>query len=135
PRICKRERNPNLTRKQRNSSYCNYSLPLKAMEPPKIRIAIVDDHALLRNGVAALMREFEELQVLFEADNAKQFQEKIKQHPLPDVVLMDINMPVMDGYATTGWLKTNYPTVKVLALSMFGDDKAVINMIRNGACG
>jgi len=105
------------------------------MESPKIRIAIVDDHALLRNGVAALMREFDELQVLFEADNGKQFQEKLKQHQLPHVVLMDINMPVMDGYETTAWLKTNHPAVRVLALSMFEDDKAVINMIKNGACG
>jgi len=105
------------------------------MKTEKIRLAIVDDHPLFRNGVAALMREFDDLEVLFEADNGKHMQEMIKQHPLPDVILMDINMPVMDGYMTTTWLKKTHPKVKVLALSMFEDDKAVINMIKCGACG
>ncbi len=105
------------------------------METAPIRIAIVDDHTLFRNGVAALMREFTDLHVLFEADNGYQLQQLITQHPLPQVILMDINMPVLDGYGATAWLKQNYPTVKVLALSMFEDDKAVINMIKCGACG
>jgi DNA-binding NarL/FixJ family response regulator len=106
------------------------------METDKIRIAIVDDHTLFRNGVAALMGEFEELQILFQADNGQHMQQLlIKQKQLPQVILMDISMPVMDGYAATNWLKKNHPQIKVLALSMFEDDKAVINMIRCGACG
>jgi len=105
------------------------------MKTDKIRIAIVDDHTLFRNGVAALMREFDDLQVLFEADNGQHMQQMMDKKLLPQVVLMDINMPVMDGYAATGWLKEKYPEVKVLALSMFEDDKAVINMIKCGACG
>ncbi|MDB5031569.1 response regulator transcription factor [Mucilaginibacter sp.] len=105
------------------------------MKNPKIRIAIVDDHTLFRNGVAALMREFDDLQVLFEADNGYQLQQMITRHPLPQVILMDINMPVLDGYGATTWLKANHPTVKVLALSMFEDDKAVIQMLKCGACG
>jgi DNA-binding NarL/FixJ family response regulator len=105
------------------------------MENRKIRIAIIDDHTLFRNGVAALMREFADLQVLFEADNGQHMQQLITEHPLPQVVLMDINMPLQDGYGATAWLKANYPTVKVLALSMFEDDKAVIKMIKCGACG
>lgn len=105
------------------------------METDKIRIAIVDDHTLFRNGVASLMGEFDELQVVFEAENGHQLQEALAKHGLPDVVLMDINMPVMDGYEATAWLKKNYPKVKVLALSMFEDDQAVIKMIRCGACG
>jgi len=105
------------------------------MESPNIRIAIVDDHTLFRSGVAALMREFADLHVLFEADNGHHMQQLITQHPLPQVVLMDINMPVLDGYGATTWLRQNYPTVKVLALSMFEDDKTVINMIKCGACG
>ena len=105
------------------------------METDKIRIAIVDDHTLFRNGVASLMSEFDELQVVFEAENGHQLQEALAKHGLPDVVLMDINMPVMDGYEATAWLKKDYPQVKVLALSMFEDDQAVIKMIRCGACG
>lgn len=105
------------------------------METDKISIAIVDDHTLFRNGVAALMSEFEELGVIFEAENGEQMQQALRKHPAPDVVLMDINMPVMDGYNATAWLKKNYPAVRVLALSMFEDDQAVIKMIRCGASG
>ncbi|HTK19547.1 MAG TPA: response regulator transcription factor [Mucilaginibacter sp.] len=105
------------------------------MAAEKILIAIVDDHTLFRNGVAGLMSEFDELEVVFEAENGQQMQYALSRHQLPDVVLMDINMPVMDGYETTAWLKKNYPQIKVLALSMFEDDKAVIKMIKNGASG
>ncbi|MBS1504693.1 MAG: response regulator transcription factor, partial [Bacteroidetes bacterium] len=105
------------------------------METGKILIAIVDDHTLFRNGVASLMSEFGELQVLFEAENGLQMQEALAKHGAPDVVLMDINMPVMDGYDATCWLRKNYPPVKILALSMFEDDQAVIKMIRCGASG
>jgi len=105
------------------------------METNKIRIAIVDDHTLFRNGVASLMSEFDELQLLFEAENGRQMQEALAKHGLPDVVLMDISMPIMDGYEATAWLKKHHPQVKVLALSMFEDDQAVIKMIRCGACG
>jgi len=105
------------------------------MENNKIHIAIVDDHTLFRNGVAALMAEFDELQVIFEAENGQQMQQALSKHKQPDVILMDINMPVMDGYASTKWVKQNYPKVRVLALSMFEDDKAVIQMIKCGAGG
>jgi len=105
------------------------------METGKILIAIVDDHTLFRNGVAGLMSEFEELQVIFEAGNGQQMQQMLPNHPQPQVILMDINMPVMDGYEATGWLKEKYPEIRVLALSMFEDDKAVLKMIRSGACG
>lgn len=105
------------------------------MGAEKIRIAIVDDHTLFRNGVAGLMTEFDELEVVFEAENGQQMQNVLVRHTLPDVVLMDINMPLMDGYEATAWLKKNHPQIKILALSMFEDDKAVIRMIRNGASG
>lgn len=101
----------------------------------KISIAIVDDHTLFRIGLAGLLAEFEELQVIFQAENGEQMQQMLQRHPLPDVVLMDINMPVMDGYAATKWLKEKYPQVKILALSMFEEDRAVIRMIRSGASG
>lgn len=105
------------------------------MGTDKISIAIVDDHTLFRNGVAALMNEFHELGVIFEAENGEQMQQALRKHPAPDVMLMDINMPVMDGYDATTWLRKNYPKVRVLALSMFEDDQAVIKMIRCGASG
>ncbi|MFI5163421.1 MAG: response regulator transcription factor, partial [Sphingobacteriales bacterium] len=101
------------------------------MEKDQIHIAIVDDHTLFRNGVASLMGEFEELKVVFEAENGEQMQQMLTKHPAPHVILMDINMPVMNGYDATRWLKDKYPQIKVLALSMFEDDKAVIRMIKS----
>jgi DNA-binding NarL/FixJ family response regulator len=105
------------------------------MQEKQINIAIVDDHTLFRNGIAALMGEFEELNVVFDAENGSRMQQVIGRKQQPDVILMDINMPLMDGYAATAWLKQNYPLIKVLALSMFEDDKAVIRMIKSGASG
>ena len=104
-------------------------------ETEPIKIAIVDDHTLFRSGVAALMGEFAELKVVFEAANGQQMQQLLPKDVLPQVILMDINMPVMDGYETTAWLKQYYPKIMVLALSMYEDDKAVIKMIKSGACG
>ena len=100
----------------------------------KTTIALADDHVLLRNGLAGLLNELN-YEVVFEADNGKQFIEKIKTHTAPQLVLMDINMPEMDGYDTTLWLKKNHPQVKVLALSMFNDENAIIRMMKNGAKG
>jgi DNA-binding NarL/FixJ family response regulator len=105
------------------------------MQTDKILIAIVDDHTLFRSGVCGLLSEFDELKVVFEAGNGQQLQQKLLSHILPQVVLMDINMPVMDGYESTRWLKERYPQIKVLALSMYEDDKAVIKMIKCGASG
>ena len=100
----------------------------------KASIVLVDDHILLRNGLANLLRE-RHYNVLFEADNGKQFIEKLKDSPLPQVVLMDINMPLMNGYETTLWLKKNRSSVKVLTLSMLDDEIAIIRMFKNGAHG
>ncbi|HVW97896.1 MAG TPA: response regulator transcription factor [Mucilaginibacter sp.] len=105
------------------------------MQTEPISIAIVDDHTLFRSGLAALMGEFEELKVIFEAENGEQMQQRITKGNLPQVILMDINMPVMDGYQAAKWVRENYPQVRILALSMFEDDKAVIRMIKSGANG
>jgi DNA-binding NarL/FixJ family response regulator len=97
-------------------------------------VALADDHVLLRNGLASLLQDLD-YEVVFEADNGQQFIDKLKTHTLPQVVLMDINMPQMDGYDTTLWLKKNHPNIKVLALSMFNDENAIIRMLKSGAKG
>ena len=99
------------------------------------KIALVDDHTLFRSGLASLLSEFEELEIVFEATNGADLQSKIKKHEDVQLILMDINMPVMDGFATTKWMKENYPKVYILALSMFEDEKSIINMIKAGANG
>ncbi len=100
----------------------------------KAKIALTDDHVLLRNGLASLLSDLD-YEVVFEADNGSDFLEKINTHPLPEVVLMDIGMPVMDGYETTNWLKKNFPEIKVLALSMYDDEHSIIRMLKCGARG
>ena len=101
----------------------------------KIQVAITDDHVLLRNALARLVNSFEGYTVLLEADNGKDLRSKIAKNILPDIVLLDVNMPEMDGFETTQWLHKNYPQVKVLALSMLSDEKTIIKMFRLGAKG
>jgi two-component system, NarL family, invasion response regulator UvrY len=97
-------------------------------------IVLTDDHVLLRNGLAALVKSLGHT-VLFEADNGKDFISKLDKNNCPDVVLMDINMPEMDGYDTAQWIKTNYWDIKVLALSMYDNENAIIRMLKCGAKG
>jgi len=99
-----------------------------------IKIALVDDHSLLRMGLASLV-ESQGNTVLFEADNGKEFINKLDPASLPHIVLMDINMPEMDGFETTQWLKQNHPQVHVLALSMYDNETSIIRMLKCGAKG
>ncbi|SEN89327.1 DNA-binding response regulator, NarL/FixJ family, contains REC and HTH domains [Mucilaginibacter gossypiicola] len=105
------------------------------MENKEIRIAVVDDHTLFRQGISSLLSENEEIKIMFDASNGAVMKEKISKYPLPDVVLMDITMPLVNGYEATAWLKQNYPSVRVLALSMFEDDEPIIKMLKCGAGG
>lgn len=105
------------------------------MTNKKIPVALVDDHILLRNGLASLINSFEDYQVVFEANNGIDFLEKMKINPQTAIVLMDINMPEMDGYDTTLWLKRNAPEIKVLALSMYDSENSIIRMLKSGARG
>jgi two-component system, NarL family, invasion response regulator UvrY len=97
-------------------------------------IALADDHVLLRKGLAGLVSSLG-YTVLFQADNGDEFIEMLKTNADPDVVLLDINMPKKDGYETALWLKRNKPDIKILALSMYDDENAIIRMLKNGARG
>ncbi len=101
----------------------------------KIHIALVDDHSLFRNGIAALLAEYKDIEVMFEVANGKELKLAVEKYTDIDVILMDINMPQMDGYMSTKWVKENYPDVRVLALSMFDDDDVIIKMLTAGAGG
>lgn len=98
-------------------------------------IAIVDDHTLFRKGLSSLISVFPDYKVLFDASTGKDFIAQLKPSALPDIVLLDISMPEMDGYATCEWIKNNYPEIKVLALSTMDSDTAIIKMIKCGAKG
>jgi len=105
------------------------------MNSLKSAVVLVDDHVLLRNGLASLIGSFGEYVILFEASSGKDFIRQLKPRFLPELVLLDINMPEMDGYDTALWLKRNFPEVKILALSMYDTDNCIIRMLKNGAKG
>ena len=101
----------------------------------KIKVALVDDHVLLRRGLAGVIDSFGAYEVIFEANNGNHFIEQIDKFSKPALVLMDINMPEMDGFATTQWLKEHFPLVNVLALSMYDNEASIIKMFKCGAKG
>ena len=105
------------------------------MSPKKSTVAIADDHKLLRNGLASVINNLDDYEVIFEADNGTDFIDKLNSKGIPDLALLDINMPVMDGYDTALFLKNTHPEVKVLALSMYDSEEAVIRMLKSGAKG
>ncbi|QEC41491.1 response regulator [Pseudobacter ginsenosidimutans] len=98
-------------------------------------ITIVDDHAMFRKGLAVLINMFPGYKVLFDASNGKDFIKQLKAPHLPDIVLLDISMPEMDGYATADWIRVNHPGICILALSTMDSETAIIKMVRHGAKG
>jgi two-component system, NarL family, invasion response regulator UvrY len=101
-----------------------------------IKIALADDHTILRKGVVEILSKFDNLSVVLEAGNGKDFIEAIKKETLlPDVCIVDINMPVMNGYETTSAIREQWPEMKILALSMYDTELNIIKMLRNGAHG
>jgi len=106
------------------------------MQPEKINIAIVDDHTLFRQGLVSLLNDSGKITVVFDAEHGQDMIKKLSAtDKRPEVILMDITMPVMDGYQSTQWLKANHPGISVLALSMFEEDKPIIGMLKAGAGG
>lgn len=100
-----------------------------------IKVSLVDDHKLLRKGMIELIEGFKGYTVLSEASNGKSFIGSLSADRLPDILLLDINMPEMNGYETACYMKENFPSVRILALSMYDDDHSIIKMIRAGARG
>ncbi len=100
-----------------------------------IKISLIDDHKLVREGIGNLIRNFPQYQIVSEHDNGKEFIDSLITNDLPNIVLLDINMPIMDGFETALCIKNKFPSISVLALSMLDDDASIIKMIRNGAKG
>lgn len=101
-----------------------------------IKVAIADDHVLFRKGLEELIAGFDNMMILTDAGNGKELIEKIgASGKLPDICILDINMPVMNGYETAKAIKTKWPNVKILALSMYDTEFNIIKMIRAGADG
>lgn len=102
----------------------------------KKTIVIVDDHTLIAQALRGIIANFEAFEVLYECENGKEVQEKFKNPKnIPNIVLLDISMPIMDGFETAAWLKEQHPEVFIMTLSMQDDEQSVIKMIKNGANG
>ena len=101
----------------------------------KTTVALVDDHELLRSGLVGIINSLGDLEVIFEAGNGLEFIKKVDKNNPPDIVLLDITMPEMDGYETAAWIRKTLPSVKILVLSMLSNDMAIIRMLRNGVKG
>ncbi|SOE19670.1 DNA-binding response regulator, NarL/FixJ family, contains REC and HTH domains [Spirosomataceae bacterium TFI 002] len=99
------------------------------------KVALVDDHQLIRNALAELINNFEGYQVIHQARDGGQFLTQLKSYEHPDIALVDINMPNMDGYETAKRLTEEYPAIKILALSVEDDEEAIIKMLRSGSKG
>ena len=102
----------------------------------KHTIAIVDDHNLIANALKSIISNFNQFDVIHICENGLDFQEKLQSKPnFPDVVLLDISMPIMDGFETAKWIKENHPKMLIMALSIQDDEQSLIKMIKNGAKG
>ena len=101
-----------------------------------MRLALVDDHTLFRKGLINLIELVcSDCLILFEADNGLDLQQKLNKGNEPDILLMDINMPKMDGFATVKWLNVNFPLVKVLVVSMVEKEESIVHMLKLGVKG
>lgn len=102
----------------------------------KTKVAIVDDHKLIATAIGSIVNDFNDFEVVYDVENGAELIEKLKSpENIPSIILLDISMPVMDGFETARWLKTNHPKVLVMALSMQDDEQSLFRMINNGAKG
>ncbi len=101
----------------------------------KTSVGIVDDHQLFLKSLSLMLKSFKEYNVIVEALNGKDLQEKLQEMTItPSIMLIDVNMPVMNGIETAKWLSTKYPQMKLVALSMNDNDSIIIDMIKAGCC-
>ncbi len=100
----------------------------------KYKVAVVDDQKLFRQGIISLLEEFEELKIIIEAENGKELMCALKKEQ-PEVILLDLEMPVMDGIETTEKVRKKYPEIKIIILTMHDDDSFISHLIEKGANG
>lgn len=101
----------------------------------KIKVGLVDDHQLFLKSLSLMLDSFKNYDVILEASNGKDLVEKMAgRREQPEIILLDVNMPVMNGPETAAWLTKNHPDIKVVALSMNAEDSAIIAMFKAGCC-
>jgi DNA-binding NarL/FixJ family response regulator len=100
----------------------------------KIKIILVDDHQIVRDGIKALLNDADDIDVISEAASYNELREKLKLQN-PDIIVMDISLPEMSGIEITKLLNETYPNLKVLILSMYTGEDFIFNAIKAGAKG
>jgi hypothetical protein len=100
-----------------------------------IKIALVDDHLILRSSLSNLIEGFGDCKVVMDATNGKDLMEKLLTHPKPDLIILDLNMPEMDGYETAQWLKKEHPEIHILMLTMYDSEATLIRLLQAGVKG
>jgi DNA-binding NarL/FixJ family response regulator len=104
-------------------------------ETTTINIGLVDDHQLFSKSLGLLLSSFKNVEVVIDAVNGKDLQEKIANFPtVPDIMLIDVSMPIMNGPQTAEWLHKAYPKIHLVALSMDDKEQTVIQMLKAGCC-
>jgi len=99
------------------------------------KIALADDHILLRTALASLIDSFDHCKVIQQAGDGDELIEQIKQGCRPDVIILDLNMPRKDGYEAAVWLKYNFPQIHVMMLTMYDSESALIRLLQAGVKG
>jgi two-component system, NarL family, response regulator LiaR len=103
-------------------------------ESPPIRVLIVDDHMVVRGGLATFLKAFKDMQLVGEAENGEQAIRRCQEEQ-PDVVVMDLKMPVMDGVTATRIIRERFPRIRIIALTSYTEDELVQRALEAGAAG
>lgn len=98
-------------------------------------IVLADDHVLLRDALAALIQSFDECQIMASAGNGDELLSLLSRGLRPHIILLDLNMPVMDGYQTAAILHRDYPDIRILVLTMYDSEIALIRLLQLGVRG
>ncbi|MBU1374224.1 MAG: response regulator transcription factor [Bacteroidetes bacterium] len=101
----------------------------------KMKIALADDHQLFRSGLRAMLKDLEDFEIIYEADNGQELLDKISGKLKPDIILLDIKMPQTNGFEAVVFIKEHYPSIKIIVLSMFSDEASVMKMVKEGVEG
>ena len=101
-----------------------------------IKVAIADDHQIFRKGVILSLRQYNNIKFLLEADNGEDLIQKVSAaEEMPDVILMDLKMPIKDGIETTKYMNKHFPDIRIIILTMYEDERFVGHLMDSGANG
>ena len=104
------------------------------MEKELVKIGLVDDHILIRDALANVVNSFDEFTVSLLARNGKEFIEKLNSGNIPEILVLDLSMPEMDGHETVHWLAKNHPEIKILLVTVY-DPEALMHLLKFGVMG